>query len=69
VNFFVAAMQTSFGAFIAVYLVKSQWPPQEIGFALTIATMSGLLSQMPAGAFIDSIRDKRPPVLVRRRRR
>jgi MFS family permease len=64
VNFFVAAMQTSFGAFIAVYLVKSQWPPQAIGFALTVATMSGLLSQMPAGAFIDSMRDKRRPVLL-----
>jgi MFS family permease len=64
VNFFVAAMQTSFGAFLTVYLVKSHWPPQDIGFALTIATISALISQMPAGAFIDSIRDKRPPVLL-----
>lgn len=63
VNFFVAAMQTSFGAFLTVYLVKSHWPPQDIGFALTIATMGALFSQMPAGAFIDSIRDKRPPIL------
>jgi MFS family permease len=64
VNFFVAAVQTGFGAFITVYLVKSQWPPQAIGFALTIATMSGLLSQMPAGAFLDSINDKRRAVLI-----
>jgi MFS family permease len=63
VNFCVAAMQTSFGAFITVYLVKNHWPPQAIGYALTIATMSTLVSQMPAGAFIDSIRDKRPPIL------
>jgi len=63
-NFCVAAMQTSFGAFITVYLIKNQWPPQAIGFALTIGTMSGLLSQIPAGALIDSIRDKRAPVLL-----
>jgi hypothetical protein len=28
VNFFVAAVQTGFGAFVTVYLVKGQWPPQ-----------------------------------------
>jgi MFS family permease len=64
VNLFVAAVQTGFGAFITVYLVKSHWPPQAIGFALTIATMSGLLSQIPAGALIDSIHDKRRAVLL-----
>ena len=63
-NFFVAAVQTGFGAFITVYLVKNQWPPQAIGFALTIATMSSLLSQLPAGAVLDSIRDKRRAVLL-----
>ena len=64
VNFFVAAVQTGFGAFITVYLVKNQWPPQAIGFALTVATMSSLLSQLPAGAVLDSIRDKRRAVLL-----
>lgn len=64
VNFLVAAVQTSFGAFIAVYLVKSQWAPQAIGLALTVSTMSSLLSQMPVGAFIDSIHDKRRAVLL-----
>jgi hypothetical protein len=57
VNLFVAAVQTGFGAFVTVYLVKNQWPPQAIGFALTIATMSSLLSQLPAGAVLDGIRD------------
>lgn len=64
VSFFVAAVQTGFGAFITVYLVKNQWPPQAIGFALTIATMSSLLSQLPADAVLDSIRDKRRAVLL-----
>ena len=63
-SFFVAAVQTGFGAFITVYLVKNQWPPQAIGFALTIATMSSLLSQLPADAVLDSIRDKRRAVLL-----
>ncbi len=64
VNFFVAAVQTGFGAFITIYLVKNQWPPQAIGLALTIATISSLLSQLPAGAVLDSIRDKRRAVLL-----
>ena len=64
VNFFVAAVQTGFGAFVTVYLVKNHWPPQAVGLALTIGTMSGLLSQMPAGGMIDSIYDKRRPVLL-----
>jgi len=62
VNFFVAAMQTGFGAFVTVYLVRNHWPPQAIGFALTISTLSSLISQAPAGAFIDSIHDKRRAV-------
>ena len=64
VNFFVAAMQTGFGAFVTVYLVENLWPPQAIGFALTVATMSSLLSQIPAGAALDSMRDKRGAVLL-----
>ena len=64
VNFFAAAMQTGFGAFLTVYLVKNFWRPEAIGLALTIATMSTLFSQIPAGAVLDSIRDKRRAVLV-----
>ena len=63
VNFFVAAVQTGFGSFVTVDLVKNGWPPGAIGFALTIGTMSTLLSQIPVGAALDSMRDKRPAVL------
>src|SRR3954451_16413897 len=62
VNFFVAAVQTGFGAFVAVYLTENRWTPAQVGFALTIATMCGLLSQIPAGAFVDRLRDKRHAV-------
>jgi MFS family permease len=58
VNFFIAAVQTGFGAFVTVYLVNQQWSAQAIGFVLTIGTLSSLFSQMPAGAFIDSLPDK-----------
>jgi len=60
----VAGVQTGFGAFITVYLVKNQWPPEAIGFALTIGTLSSLFSQVPAGAALDSMRDKRRAVLL-----
>jgi MFS family permease len=62
VNFFMAAMQTAFGSFVVVHLVNSHWPGQAIGFALTIGTISSLVSQVPAGVFIDSILDKRRAV-------
>ena len=61
-NFFVAAVQTGFGAFVAVYLTENRWTPAEVGFALTIATVCGLLSQVPAGAFVDRLADKRHAV-------
>src|SRR5262245_34855493 len=62
VNFLVAAMQAGFGIFVTVYLVKKGWGAQAIGFALTLSTMTALISQMPAGALIDELRDKRRAV-------
>jgi hypothetical protein len=47
-----------------VYLVKKPVPPEAIGFALTIATLSSLCSQVPAEAALDSMRDKRRAVLL-----
>ena len=64
VNFFVAAMQASFGVFVTVYLVRSHWAAQDIGFALAISTAASLCSQIPAGALIDAIPDKRRPVRI-----
>ena len=58
-NFFVANVQTGFGPFIAVYLTEHRWTTTEIGFALTIGTICSLISQMPAGALVDWMDDKR----------
>jgi MFS family permease len=58
-NFFVADVQTGFGPFVAVYLTSHKWTQVEIGFALTLGTMTSLVSQLPAGALVDSMRNKR----------
>ncbi len=59
VNFFVADVQTGFGPFVAVYLTANKWTQIEIGFALTLGTMTSLIGQLPAGVLVDSIRNKR----------
>ena len=59
VNFFVADVQTGFGPFVAVYLTTHQWTQVEIGFALTLGTMTSLISQLPAGILVDAMRNKR----------
>ncbi len=58
VNFFLAAAQSGFGPYVASFLVARNWTPQNIGFVLTAAAVAGLLSQMPAGAVLDTIRSK-----------
>src|SRR5215472_14436816 len=58
-NFFVADVQTGFGPFVAVYLTTHKWTQVEIGFALSLGTMVALISQLPAGALVDAMRNKR----------
>ncbi len=60
-NFFVANVQTGFGPFIAVYLAARAWTQVEIGQALSLGTVVALASQLPAGAIVDRLRDKRMP--------
>lgn len=58
-NFFMANVQTGFGPFIAVYLTAHSWTQVQIGFVLSIGTISGMASQVPAGALIDASPRKR----------
>src|SRR6185369_1270794 len=58
-NFFVAAMQTAFGPFFAVYLAEQEWNQAQIGLALSIGTSAGLAFQLPAGGLVDHIQHKR----------
>jgi MFS family permease len=61
-NFFVSDVQTGFGPFIAVYLTERRWTQIDIGFALSLGTITALASQVPAGILVDWIRDKRAAV-------
>jgi MFS family permease len=58
-NLFVAAAQTGFGPFLSVYLIEQGWNTADIGFALSIGTVSVLVLQLPSGALVDLIHQKR----------
>ncbi len=57
-NLFVANIQTGFGPFIAVYLSSQSWTQTSIGLALSIGTVSSMVSQVPAGALVDLMPNK-----------
>jgi hypothetical protein len=61
-NFFVSDVQTGFGPFIAVYLTERRWTQIDIGFALSLGTITAMLSQVPAGMLVDALRNKRGAV-------
>ncbi len=63
-NFFSSNVQTGFGPFIAVYLTVQAWTESEIGLALSVGTIAAMLSQIPAGALVDAIRNKREAALA-----
>ena len=57
--FFVADVQTGFGAFVAVYLTAEKWTQVDIGLILTIGGLVGLAAQIPGGAIVDAVRSTR----------
>ena len=58
-NFFLADVQVGFGSFLAFYLGEHGWSKQDVGIALTVGSVSALLSQLPAGALADRTNWKR----------
>ena len=58
-NFFTADVQTGFGAFVSFYLADLHWTQENVGFALTLGRLSGVLGLIPAGALAETIRSKR----------
>jgi MFS family permease len=58
-NFFLADVQTAFGAFVAFYLADLGWPKGQVGLALGVGTLAGVISQIPGGALVDALRWKR----------
>ena len=57
-NLFIANIQTGFGPFIAVYLTMQGWTQTAIGVALSLGTITALVSQVPAGALVDATASK-----------
>lgn len=58
-NLLVASSQTGFGALVAVYLTSHAWTQAAIGEALSIGTVTAVVSQLPAGLLVDWMRSKR----------
>jgi MFS family permease len=58
-NFFLANVQTGFGPFVAVYLTAHKWTEGDIGLMLSVGTIVGVASQLPAGALVDAAAAKR----------
>jgi MFS family permease len=55
----VADVQVSFGAFLAFYLASTGWSKVDVGIALTVGGITGVLAQLPGGALTDSVYWKR----------
>ena len=64
VNLLLAGALSGFGPFVAVFLAEQDWTQQNIGFVLTAAGFAGLLTQLPAGQLLDTIRSKRMVVAL-----
>ena len=58
-NFFLADIQTGFGAFLAFYLADLGWNKGEVGLALSAGTVAGLVAHIPGGAIVDWVPWKR----------
>jgi MFS family permease len=64
VNLLLAGALSGFGPYVAVFLAEQQWTQQNIGFVLTAAGLAGLLTQLPAGGVLDTVRSKRNVVAL-----
>jgi MFS family permease len=59
-NFFLADVRQGLGPYLAIYLLTEQrWDEARIGVVMSVATIAGIVAQMPAGALIDATRAKR----------
>ena len=58
-NFFLADIQSGFGAFVAFYLADLGWDKNQVGLALSAGTVAGLIALLPGGAIVDWVPWKR----------
>lgn len=59
-NFFLADVRDGLGPYLAIYLLTEQrWDEARIGIVMSIASMAGIVAQLPAGALVDATKAKR----------
>src|ERR1700730_11429373 len=64
-NFFLADVRQGLRPHLAIHLLTARlWAEDQIGFVMTIATVSGLIVQTPAGALTDVSHAKRAIVVA-----
>ena len=63
-NFFLSDVLNGVDSFLAAYLTGKGWGPQRIGFALSASSFTTMLSQIPVGALVDSVRNKKALIAV-----
>jgi MFS family permease len=64
-NFFLADVRQGLGPYLAIYLLTERhWAEDEIGLVMSIAAVSGLMVQAPAGALIDMSHAKRAIIVA-----
>lgn len=64
-NFFLADVRQGLGPYLAIYLLTGRhWAEDQIGLVMSIAAISGLIVQAPAGALIDVSHAKRALIVA-----
>jgi MFS family permease len=64
-NFFLADVRQGLGPYLAIYLLTERhWAEDEIGLVMSIAAVSGLIVQAPAGALIDMSHAKKAIIVA-----
>ncbi|MDH1629880.1 MFS transporter [Pseudomonas mosselii] len=64
-NFFLADVRDGLGPYLAIYLLAvHHWEPGSIGLVMTLASVTALLTQTPAGALIDRTTAKRAVMVI-----
>ena len=64
-NFFAADVATGIGPFLAIYLAANQhWKPGQIGMAISAMSFATVISQSPAGLFVDKTPHKRTTIII-----
>ncbi|HEY3899794.1 MAG TPA: MFS transporter [Chthoniobacter sp.] len=63
--FVLADVQTGVGPFLVTYLAAARhWQPFDIGVAMSVGSIAGMIAQTPAGWLIDRLRRKRELIAV-----